>query len=97
MLASILEEAGYAPDAVADLEGARLKLASREFSILEVLLRRRGQAVSRSDILEIVWGEQSAGAEGSLEVLIARLRRKLGLDGEEGAIRTLRGYGYMVE
>jgi len=79
------------------LDGREVPVTAREFSILEVLLRRRGHAVSRSDLLEMVWGEASPGGEASLEVLIARLRRKLSPEGGEGPIRTLRGFGYLVE
>ena len=79
------------------MEGAEVPVTSREFAILEVLLRRLGQAVSRSDILEAVWGEESASTEASLEVLIGRLRRKLTPRGGEGPIRTHRGFGYSLE
>ena len=47
---------------------------------------------SRFELLEGVWGEASESASGSLEVLIARLRKKLGAD----LIRTLRGEGYAL-
>lgn len=76
--------------------GAEVPLTAREFSILEVLLRRRGAAVSRADILESVWGEVSPGTEASLEVLVGRLRRKLAAGDHEPVIRTHRGLGYSV-
>jgi len=78
------------------VEGREVPVTAREFAILEVLLRRRGQAVCRPDILEAVWGEDSAGTEASLEVLIGRLRRKLTPRGGSTIIRTHRGFGYSI-
>jgi len=76
--------------------GRNVPLTTREFSILEVLLRSRGRPVSRSTLLLSVWGEESEGANASLEVLIARLRRKLAPGGGEGPIQTHRGFGYAI-
>lgn len=72
--------------------GQPIAITSREWSILEVLVRRLGRVVSRSDLLESVWGEASETAASSLEVLVGRLRRKLGAE----LIRTLRGEGYAL-
>ena len=72
--------------------GQPIAITSREWSILEVLVRRSGRVVSRSDLLESVWGESSETAASSLEVLVGRLRRKLGAE----LIRTLRGEGYAL-
>jgi DNA-binding response OmpR family regulator len=72
-------------------------LTAREFAILELLLRRHGHAVSRADILEVLWGGEPPGAVASLEVLIGRLRRKLSPLGGEGPIRTYRGFGYSID
>jgi len=76
--------------------GRNVPLTAREFAILELLLRNRGRPVSRSTILLSVWGEENESASSSLEVLIARLRRKLSPEGGEGPIRTHRGFGYAV-
>ena len=76
--------------------GRNVPLTTREFSILEVLVRSRGRPVSRSTILLSVWGEESEGANASLEVLIARLRRKLAPGGGDGPIQTHRGFGYSI-
>jgi DNA-binding response OmpR family regulator len=73
-------------------DGSEVAVTSREWAILELLCRRSGRIVSRHDLLQGVWGEVSDSGAGSLEVLIARLRRKLG--GE--LIRTLRGEGYAL-
>ncbi|MGQ0504545.1 MAG: response regulator transcription factor [Myxococcaceae bacterium] len=72
--------------------GKVVAVTVKEWAILELLARRAGRIVSRMDLLEGVWGEASESASGSLEVLIARLRRKLG----PNLIRTLRGEGYAL-
>jgi DNA-binding response OmpR family regulator len=77
--------------------GASVPLTEREFAILEMLLTRRGAPVSRSDLLDVIWGDHGEGAEASLEVLMGRLRRKLTIPGHEPVIRTHRGLGYSVE
>lgn len=75
--------------------GRELPLTAREFDILEVLLRHRGRVVTRSSLLIAVWGDDG-GAGESLDVLLARLRRKLAEAGAPDAIRTHRGVGYSV-
>ena len=67
-------------------------ITAREWAILELLARRAGRVVARFDLLESVWGESSDAASSSLEVLVGRLRRKLGAE----LIRTLRGEGYAL-
>lgn len=78
------------------VDGRETPLTSREFAILEVLLRHRGRPVARADILQAVWGEETESASSSLEVLIGRLRRKLTPTGGEGLIQTHRGFGYSI-
>lgn len=77
----------------AQRDGKDVAITSKEWAILELLTHRAGRVVSRIDLLDGVWGEASESANGSLEVLIARLRRKLGAN----VIRTLRGEGYALE
>lgn len=72
--------------------GTEVPVTAREWAILEVLGRRAGRLVPRDELLEGVWGEATESASGSLEVLIARLRRKLGSE----VIRTVRGEGYAL-
>jgi len=77
-------------------DGASVLLTEREFAILEMLLTRRGAPVSRSDLLDVIWGDHGEGAEASLEVLMGRLRRKLTAPGGEPVVRTHRGLGYSI-
>lgn len=69
-----------------------LPVTARQWSILEVLAAHDGKVVSRSTLLEQVWGEDTEAAAGSLEVLIGRLRKRLG----PNIIRTSRGEGYAI-
>jgi DNA-binding response OmpR family regulator len=59
---------------------------------LEVLAAEAGQVVSRLDLLERVWHKNGEAEAASLEVLIGRIRRKLGHD----LVRTVRGEGYAL-
>jgi DNA-binding response OmpR family regulator len=75
--------------------GKEIPLTAREFDILEVLARHRGRVVTRSNLLIAVWGDDKNTGE-SLDVLLARLRRKLAAAGAPDAIRTHRGVGFSV-
>jgi len=70
----------------------QLELTAREFGLLEFLLRRRGEALSKHEILTHVWDAHYDGDENVVEVYIGYLRRKIGAD----RIRTLRGVGYRL-
>lgn len=76
--------------ALADDE--EVPLTAREWSVLELLASRKQRVVSRSDLLETVWGEQTEAASGSLDVIVARIRRKLGAH----VLRTVRAQGYAI-
>lgn len=70
--------------------GAAVPVTPREWVILEQLASRGGQVVTRTALLDQVWGEATELNGKSLEVLIARLRKRLGPE----LIRTIRGEGY---
>lgn len=80
---------------LARLGGSEVPLTRREFEVLERLAWGKGHAVARADLLEEIWGESSAETAASLEVIVARLRRKLEAQGRR-LIRTVRGYGYAL-
>jgi DNA-binding response OmpR family regulator len=73
-----------------------LPLTSREMSLLEFLLRRKGEVVTKQQILAHVWDFSFEGDPNIVEVYVARLRRKIdrpfGLD----SIETVRGAGYRL-
>lgn len=77
---------------LATREGAAVVLTPREWAILEALVSRAGRVVQRSTLLEEIWGDRDDAHRASLEVLIARIRRKLG----DEVVRTVRGEGYAV-
>lgn len=74
-------------------DGAEIPITGREWAILELLAARQGRVVERYHILETIWDDTSEGASSSLDVIVGRLRRKLGND----VIRTVRGQGYSIE
>jgi two-component system, OmpR family, response regulator len=74
--------------------GATLALTAREFEIVALLAGRQGRIVAREDILEAVWGDSHEGAGASLDVLVARIRRKLAEHGVRDALRTVRHVGH---
>jgi DNA-binding response OmpR family regulator len=77
------------------VQGCDVPMTAKELAIVEVLAVRRGGVVTRHHLLESVWGDADHAAEASLEVLIARIRRKLG--SAAPLLRTLRGIGYALQ
>jgi len=77
------------------LRGAPLDLAAREWAVLEVLLARVERIVSKESIIQAVasWGDELS--PNAIEVYVSRLRGKLEPAGIR--IRTVRGFGYMLE
>ena len=75
-------------------DGVEMHLTSMEFKLLEVLIRNRNKAVSREKLLALVWGTDFMGETRTVDVHIAQLRKKLGL---EDAIRTIPKFGYRLE
>ncbi|HMJ14925.1 MAG TPA: response regulator transcription factor [Polyangiaceae bacterium] len=76
----------------ARVNGEEAPVTAREWSILELLAARSGRVVNRAEVLESVWGEVTDATSASLEVLVARIRRKL----SSNVIRTVRGEGYAL-
>lgn len=74
------------------LEETVLDLSPKEFSLLEYLMTRKGEAVSRSEILDHVWDFGYDGTSNVVDVYIGYLRSKLGAD----RIETIRGVGYRL-
>ena len=76
--------------------GDNIELTSVEFNLLEVLLSRAGEVISRDDLVEKVLGRQLSAYDRSVDVHVSALRKKLGhyVDDIE-RIRTIRGVGYL--
>ena len=79
----------------AQVGGKRLELTSREFSLLECLMRSPGKAISRPQLTQIVWHYNFDPGTNIVDVYVKRLREKLGDAGN--LIQTVRGVGYMME
>jgi two-component system OmpR family response regulator len=73
-----------------------LSLTSRETSLLEFLLRRRGEVLSKREILDHVWDFAFEGDPNIVEVYVRRLRDKVDRPFGRAAIETLRGAGYRL-
>jgi two-component system, OmpR family, response regulator len=74
----------------------QLTLTSRELSLLEFMMRRQGDVVSRQQILAHVWDYNFEGDPNIIEVYIARLRRKIDRPFGRESIETVRGSGYRL-
>jgi DNA-binding response OmpR family regulator len=77
-------------------DGTPVELTSREVAVLEYLLRRKGQVVSKGDLLGHCWDENFDGDPAVVEVLMHRLRRKVEVPGRPPIIETRRGEGYVI-
>lgn len=77
--------------------GQRVELTRNEFRILQMLLERKGQTVSREALMTRLWESDSFVDENTLTVNVGRLRRKLEAAGLPDLIRTRKGEGYLVE
>lgn len=74
------------------VDGARIDLSALEYRLLHYLMHRRGHVASQLELTEHVYGEDIERESNAIEVLVARLRKKLGVD----LIKTRRGYGYTI-
>ncbi|CAN5780765.1 hypothetical protein BH23CHL7_BH23CHL7_06790 [soil metagenome] len=97
----VADELGIAPDTVVDadarelkLNGRRIQLTPLEFAVLACLQQREGRTVTRATLLDEVWGYREEVGSNVVDVVVRRLRHKLG-DGST-ALETIRGSGYRL-
>jgi DNA-binding response OmpR family regulator len=76
--------------------GVPVELTPREFTLLEFLLRRRGEVVSKAEILDHVWDAHYDGDVNVVEVYVGYLRRKIDTPFRRRAVQTVRGAGYRL-
>jgi DNA-binding response OmpR family regulator len=81
---------------VASRAGTPVELTARELALLEFLLRRRGDVVSKREILDHVWDYDFEGDPNIVEVYVRHLRNKLDRPFGRRAIQTVRGAGYRL-
>ncbi len=85
------------PDSREVARGERpLDLTSREFELLEYLMRNERLVVSRETLLEQVWGYRLYVETNTIDVFVSNLRRKLEAGGEARVLHTVRGAGYVL-
>ena len=77
-------------------DGAAVELSPREFALLHALASRPDTAVSKDDLLRLVWGDEQAATRNVVEVYVGYVRRKLDAVGAGHVLRTVRGYGYLM-
>lgn len=75
----------------------RVELRPREYKLLEMLLRNKGQVVPREVLQDRIWGLESNVTENNLDVHVRMLRKKILELNNEELIKTMRGVGYYVE
>ena len=79
---------------IVTVNGREVALTQKEFEVLCLLLKNKGQVLSRERLIEDVWGYAFTGESRTVDVHVRTLRQKLG---EAGAyIETVRGYGYKI-
>lgn len=77
--------------------GQKIELQTREFSLLEYLMRHAGRVVTKTMILEHVWDYSFDPQTNVVDVLVHRLRSKVDKDFPKKMISTLRGVGYVLK
>ena len=75
------------------LEGAEVKLTSHEFRVLSYLMHHRERVISQAELTEHIYSQEFDRDSNTVEVFVARLRRKLG----PSMIETVRGLGYRMK
>ena len=77
--------------------GKPIALQPREFALLEYLMRNAGRVLSKTMIIEHVWGYNFDPQTNVVDVLVSRLRNKVDRDFENKCIHTYRGFGYALK
>ena len=78
-------------------QGQRVDLSAKEFNLLTLLMRRRGEVISRTEIASLVWDMNFDSDTNVVEVAVRRLRAKVDVPFERALLHTVRGMGYVLE
>jgi len=81
----------------AERNGKTIELSPKEFALLEFLMRNEGRVVTRTQILDHVWGYEYSPDSNLVDVYVTYLRRKVDRGHDRNLIRTVRGTGYALE
>lgn len=80
------------------VDGREVKLPLKEFELLELLLRNSGRVLTRSQLIDRIWGSNYVGDTKTLDVHVKRIRSKIEPDPSEPKyLITLRGLGYKFD
>lgn len=77
--------------------GEEIQLTPREFQLLELLARNRGQVIPREVIYERVWGYEADVTSNTIDAFVRLLRKKIDRPGQKKLISNVRGVGYKLE
>ena len=81
-----------------NVDGQDVRLALREFELLELLLRNAGRVMTRGQLIDRIWGSDYVGDTKTLDVHVKRLRSKIERDpSNPQRLVTVRGLGYKFE
>jgi two-component system, OmpR family, response regulator RegX3 len=101
LVPDVIEAAGVRMDVErheVSVDGERIKLALKEFELLEMLLRNAGRVLTRAQLIDRIWGADYVGDTKTLDVHIKRLRTKIETDpANPRYLITVRGLGYKFE
>jgi two-component system response regulator RegX3 len=101
LLPDVVESAGVRMDVErheVSVNGSRVKLALKEFELLEMLLRNSGRVMTRGQLIDRIWGADYVGDTKTLDVHVKRLRTKIEPDpANPRYLVTVRGLGYKFE
>jgi two-component system, OmpR family, copper resistance phosphate regulon response regulator CusR len=93
----------YAGDLILDTtnrvvlrDSESIALSKKQYALLELLMRRKNQVVSRNQVREVGWSYDTDVSDSSIDFYIHSLRAKIDLKGQESQIRTVRALGYML-
>ena len=74
--------------------GQPVHLTAKEFQLLEYLAARRGEVLSKDQLLDHVWADDNRVQHNTVETFVANLRKKVDKPGGENIVKTVRGFGY---
>jgi two-component system OmpR family response regulator len=74
--------------------GKPVHLTAKEFQLLEYLAARKGEVLSKDQLLDHVWSDDSRVQHNTVETFVANLRKKVDKPGGENVVKTVRGFGY---
>src|SRR5439155_25298803 len=95
----VLEYAGLRLDVATrtvERDGRSVELTNKEYQLLEMLLRHPGQVLTRTHLLESIWGYDFEAESNVLDVYVNFLRKKIDRDRSRKLLHTIRGVGYVL-